>query len=153
MLTIRQAIESDLDALLDLYDHFDRPDESSAEGVISAWKAMLAQPGLFVYVGEVARQLVTSCTLVVVPNLRGGPRPYGLIELVVTHSGHRRRGHGTAVVKHALAAAWEMNCYKVMLLTGHTDEGTLRFYEGTGLVRGLKTGFVAAAPTHDHGVA
>jgi GNAT superfamily N-acetyltransferase len=143
---IREVIESDLAALLELYDHFDRPDGSSSEGIASAWQEMLAHPGLFVYAGEVAPQLVTSCTLVVVPNLRRGPKPYGLIELVVTHSGYRRRGYGTAVVKHALAAAWEKDCYKVMLLTGRTEEGILRFYEGAGFARGLKTGFVAAAP-------
>ena len=153
MLTIRKAVESDLDALLALYSHFDRPDHSSAEGIVSAWQTMLAQPGLFVYIGEVVQQAVASCTLVVVPNLRSGPRPYGLIELVVTHSGQRRRGYGTAVIEHALAAAWKLDCYKVMLLTGHTDEGTLRFYEGTGFARGLKTGFVATAPTPDHGAA
>jgi GNAT superfamily N-acetyltransferase len=146
MLKIREVVESDLDALLALYDHFHRVDDSSPNGIAEAWQQMLGHPGLFIYVGEVDQQLVTSCTLVVVPNLRSGPRPYGLVEMVVTHAGYRRKGHGTAVVKHALAAAWEKDCYKVTLLTGRTEEGILRFYEGTGFARGLKTGFLAVPP-------
>jgi GNAT superfamily N-acetyltransferase len=149
VLEIRKVVESDLDALLTLYAHFERADDSSSEGIASAWRQLLAHPGLFVYVGEVAQQLVSSCTLVVIPNLRSGPRPYGLIELVVTHSEYRRRGYGTAVLKHALAAAWEMKCHKVMLFTGRTEEGILRFYERSGFARGLKTGFVAASPGND----
>jgi GNAT superfamily N-acetyltransferase len=72
---------------------------------------------------------------------------------VVTHVGYRRKGYGTAVLKHALAAAWKLDCYKVMLLTGRNDEGTLQFYECAGFARGRKTGFVAAAPTHSGGGA
>lgn len=150
MLTIREVIEPDLNELLALYEHFPRTDDSSPEGIAHAWQQILERSGLFVYVGEVEKQIVASCTLVVVPNLRSGPRPYGLIELVVTHAAHRRKGYGTAVLEHALASAWEMDCYKVMLLTGQTEEGVLRFYEGAGFSRGLKTGFLATAPARHH---
>ena len=145
-MQIREVVDSDLDALLELYEHFVRPDDSPADGIALAWKQILTQPGLHTYVGEVEDQLVASCTLVVVPNLRRGPRPYGLIELVVTHGDHRRKGYGTAIVRHALDAAWEMDCYKVMLLTGRKEDFVLRFYEGAGFSRDLKTGFVAEAP-------
>ena len=86
---------------------------------------------------------MSTCTLILVPNLTRGGRPYGLIENVVTHPDYRRRGLGTSVLKRALQAAWERNCYKVMLLTGSKNEATLRFYEKAGFARGVKTGFVA----------
>ena len=47
------------------------------------------------------------------------------------------------MLQHALDIAGSQNCYKVMLMTGSKQESTLRFYEGAGLVRGEKTGFVA----------
>ena len=87
--------------------------------------------------------IVASCTLVVVPNLTRGARSYGLIENVVTHAAFRRRGLGRRVLHHALAMAWELRCYKVMLLTGSREESTLRFYERAGFKRGVKTGFIA----------
>ena len=145
-MRIREAVESDLDQVVALYEHFLRPDDSSPEGIAVAWKQILAQPGLHTYVGEIDGQLVCSCTLVVVPNLRRGPRPYGLIENVVTHGDHQQKGYGTTIVRHALEQAWEMDCYKVMLMTGRKEEYVLRFYEGAGFSRDVKTGFVAVAP-------
>jgi hypothetical protein len=43
----------------------------------------------------------------------------------------------------ALSVAWRQHCYKVMLLTGRKDEGTLRFYEQAGFDRHEKQAFVA----------
>jgi GNAT superfamily N-acetyltransferase len=91
-------------------------------------------------VGVREKSLVTSCTLVVVPNLTRGGLPYGLIENVVTSSKHRKQGYGAAVLKHAFAEAWKHGCYKIMLLTGSKTPATLKFYEGVGFEQN-KTGF------------
>ncbi|MBI5604401.1 MAG: GNAT family N-acetyltransferase [Deltaproteobacteria bacterium] len=72
-----------------------------------------------------------------------GGRPYGLIENVVTHKNYRRRGHGKAVLHHALNYAWSKGCYKVMLLTGRKDESTYRFYESAGFDQNAKQAFLA----------
>jgi hypothetical protein len=50
---------------------------------------------------------------------------------------------GRRVLGAALELAWERDCYKVILLTGRKEEGTLRFYEQAGFEAGIKTGFVA----------
>lgn len=94
-----------------------------------------------VIVADAAGLLAASCTLAVVPNLTHGVWPYGVIENVVTHSEHRRRGLGRAVLQAALAMAWDANCYKVTLTTGSRRESTLRFYERAGFIRGSKTCF------------
>ena len=96
-----------------------------------------------VMVAEATGELVSTCTLVIVPNLTRGVRPYGLIENVVTHPGHRRTGLGQAVLSASLNAAWNADCYKVMLATGSRREETLRFYEKAGFKRGGKTFFEA----------
>ena len=45
------------------------------------------------------------------------------------------------VVEAALEAAWEENCYKVVLSTGSKRETTLRFYQNIGFERGVRTIF------------
>jgi len=99
------------------------------------------------YGGFVDGSLVSSCTLTIIPNLTRGCRPYGVIENVVTHVAHRRRGYAKAVLLEALGDAWAANCYKVMLLTGRKDEATFRFYESVGFDRNGKQAFIARPAT------
>jgi ribosomal protein S18 acetylase RimI-like enzyme len=83
---------------------------------------------------------IASCTLVAIPNLTRGGQPYGLIENIVTHTQHRDRGYGKQVLRAAVMAAWEADCYKVMLMTGSKDLATLAFYTSAGFEQS-KTGF------------
>ena len=141
---IRLARPGDLDGMLDLYRHLNpddpRPSPAAAE---AAWAALLASELTSVFVAEAGGRPVSSCTLVIVPNLTRGARPYGLAENVVTHAAQRRRGLGRAVLQAALDAAWAADCYKGMLATGSREEATLRFYESAGFTRGGKTFFQA----------
>ena len=97
-------------------------------------------------VAQAAQQLVSSCTLAIVPNLSRGGRSYGVIENVVTHADYRRLGLGRRVLADALDLGWQADCYKVLLATGSNRETTLRFYEGAGFERGGKTYFEVRRP-------
>ncbi|WP_149538601.1 GNAT family N-acetyltransferase [Siccirubricoccus phaeus] len=143
-LRIRAAAADDLPALLALYRHLNHEDPTPPpELTAAAWQAMLAMPGLTVFLAERGGEAVATCTLIQVPNLTRGTRPYAFVENVVTHADHRRQGIGRAVLAAALAAAWQAGCYKAMLLTGSKQDSTFRFYEGAGFRRGEKTGFIA----------
>ncbi len=144
---IRPARPGDLSGVLDLYRHLN-PDDPvlSPEDAEASWKALLGSGLTTVLVAEVTGRPVASCTLVIVPNLTRAGRPYALIENVVTHADHRRRGLGQRVLQAALEAAWAADCYKVMLATGARQEGTLRFYEQAGFERGGKTFFQMRRP-------
>lgn len=148
-LHLRDLQPHELDALLRLYTHLHEHDEPLPDAAIvqATWHDLLALPGHRVFGGYVDDQLVASCTLAVIPNLTRGCRPYGLIENVVTHREHRHRGHGHALLAHALQQAWAAGCYKVMLLTGRQDEATLHFYETAGFDRRGKQAFVARPPS------
>jgi ribosomal protein S18 acetylase RimI-like enzyme len=78
--------------------------------------------------------------LIVIRNLTGGGRPYGLIENVVTHAAYRGRGFGKQILYAAVAAAWRADCYKVMLMTGSKEPSTLAFYTAVGFEQS-KAGF------------
>ena len=143
-ITVRGIAEAELPALLHLYTHLHSDDPMlPLDQAAEIWRSMLRNPNQCVYGAYRESELVATCTLVVTPNLTRGGRPYGLIENVVTHPDYRRGGLGTAVLKHALAAAWKQKCYKVMLLTGSGNEAALRFYKNAGFQRDVETGFVA----------
>jgi GNAT superfamily N-acetyltransferase len=141
-IDIRLGRRADLAGMLSLYRHLN-PDDPAPELAKAemAWLALIGSDLTKVIVADAAGLLVSSCTLVIVPNLTRGVRPYGLIENVVTHADHRRTGLGRAVLSAALDAAWQADCYKVMLATGSRREETLRFYEAAGFERGGKTFF------------
>tara|TARA_R100000365_G_C2697892_1_gene37430 strand:- start:12 stop:473 length:462 start_codon:yes stop_codon:yes gene_type:complete len=140
-LEIRMAGSGDLPGILDLYQHLhaddDRPSRGSAKRALASLQAL---PGSGVLIGSDEEGIRSSCTLVVIPNLTRGGRPYALIENVVTHVSARGRGYGKAVLAAAVERAWGENCYKVMLMTGSQDVATLSFYRSAGFEQ-TKTGF------------
>jgi len=140
-LDIRAAEAADIPDLLDLYQHLNKGDERpSIDAAQHMLKRLEDMPGSAVLVGFDPRGIRTSCTLVVIPNLTRGGRPYGLVENVVTHAAARGRGYGKAVLAAAIERAWDQDCYKVMLLTGSKEAATLGFYRAAGFEQ-TKTGF------------
>jgi GNAT superfamily N-acetyltransferase len=93
--------------------------------------------------------IVASCMLITAPNLLRGGWQHGFLENVVTHPDFRSRGHGRAVVRAALAAAWANDCYHVLLQSGRKDPRVHRFYERCGFEAGLRIGYVARPQTPD----
>ncbi len=147
-LHIRLLRPDELPALLALYAQLHPVDERLPEPAVvqSLWQELMAHPRYRYFGGYVREELVTTCNLTVVPNLTRGCKPYGLIENVVTQAAHRNRGHGKALLAHALMHAWAQGCYKVMLQTGRLEEPVLKFYESAGFDRHAKQAFVAKPP-------
>jgi len=142
--TVREIGRGELGALLALYPHLHGGDETPDAAVAqAAWDEAQANPRCCYFGGYAGDELVASCTITVIPNLTRGGRPYGVIENVVTHAAHRRRGWGQAVLAAALGFAESQRCYKVMLMTGRKDEAVYRFYESAGFDRHGKQAFVA----------
>jgi len=140
-LVVRPADHGDLPYLLDLYVHLN-PDDArcSPSDAVDVLDRLLRYEGSVVLVGKIGDALVTTCTLVVIPNLTRGGKPYALIENVVTHADHRGFGFGRTVLSAAVERAWKVGCYKVMLMTGSKKPSTLAFYEAAGFEQS-KTGF------------
>jgi GNAT superfamily N-acetyltransferase len=139
--SIRAASPSDLEGLLALYRHLNPSDEPVSRDLApSRLEAIKQIPGSAVLLGLLHDELVASCSLIVIPNLTRGGKPYALIENVVTDARYRGRGYGTAILKAATEAAWDAGCYKVMLMTGSRQPSTLKFYENAGFEQS-KSGF------------
>jgi GNAT superfamily N-acetyltransferase len=144
-MNIRELKPSDLQALLALYQFLHATDEPLPDTPVieAVWSEALASPRCRYLGGFEGDELVSSCTIMVIPNLTRGCRPYGVIENVVTHAAHRKKGWGKALLARALDFAWTQQCYKVMLMTGRKDEETLRFYTSAGFDMHGKQAFIA----------
>jgi len=141
-IPIREAKASDLESVITLYKFLN--DTDAFDDIVAAraiWERMLARDGLTVLIGEVNGQAVTTCTLVITPNLTRGGRSYAIIENVVTHGDFRKLGYGNAILAAAVERAKQANCYRIALTTGGKREDTLRFYERAGFNPASKTAF------------
>lgn len=140
---IREIESSDFDGLMRLYMQLhDNPFPDKDERVMAVWNNILNDKNHHIIVAEENGRLVSSCVCVIVPNLTRGQRPYALIENVVTDSAYRRKGFATACLKYAKKLAQSENCYKIMLMTGSKEQGTLSFYEKAGYNGSDKTAFI-----------
>lgn len=142
-MDIRLAQKSDLQELLELYTQLHGNNlPAFNEALAELWESILADKTHHIIVGVQDGEIVSSCVIVVIPNLTHEQRPYALIENVITHEAHRGKGYATSVLNFARDIAKEKNCYKIMLLTGSKKESTLRFYERAGYNSNDKTAFI-----------
>ena len=140
---LRDLGVDDLDALLALLQQLNPGDALPSPEVA---RAVMAHAGLRHFGLWEGDLLVATCNLATVPNLTRGGRSYGVIENVVTHEAHRGRGHGQAVVRHAIEQAWAGGCYKVVLTTSRQDPAVWAFYERCGFAAHDKRAFVIRRP-------
>ncbi len=140
---IREAVQSDLDAILELYLflHEDRVPEKD-EHLRETWMQIIQDPNHHLIVNVVDDKIVSSCVCVIIPNLTRNVRPYVFIENVVTHEDYRGKGYAGECLEYARQIAEKENCYKMMLLTGSKKQETLRFYEKNGYNSSDKTAFI-----------
>ncbi len=142
MLT-REAAQEDLIPLLELYTHLhNNPMPEQSGRLQRLWDGILHDPNHHILVGEGEGKLVCSCVIVIVPNLTRGQRPYALLENVITHPAHRKKGYASGIIAAAIELAQKEGCYKIMLLTGSKEESTLRFYERAGFNSHDKAAFI-----------
>lgn len=140
---VREANNEDLKGLLELFLflHEDSIPENS-EYLERTWKTILNDPNHHLIVNEVDGRIVSSCDLVIIPNLTRKVRPHAFVENVVTHADYRNKGYAGECLDHARKLAERENCYKIMLATGSKDPEILRFYENKGYSDSIKTAYV-----------
>jgi GNAT superfamily N-acetyltransferase len=144
---VRRAHRDDFHRIMVLYRQLHPEDPVLTDGTERAlFNAIVSRQDLTIFALEDEGLIQATCYLNVIPNLTRGARPYAVLENVVTDEPSRGRGWGKAVIRHALGAAWESNCYKVMLQTGSKRESTLAFYRACGFSGTDKHGFVSWRP-------
>jgi GNAT superfamily N-acetyltransferase len=143
-LVVRDLEPLDLDALLALYAHLHAQDDALPEPreLQRIWQGIHRDPALIYLGGFLDGELISVCNAAVIANLTRGARPYAVVENVVTHAHHRRRGFGAAVLGGLLERCKAMNCYKVMLMSAMSRADQHPFYEAMGFDKHGKQAFV-----------
>lgn len=140
---VREAVREDLGQVLELYLCLHEKSIPPESGHLThTWEQILQDENHHLIVNEVDGKIVSSCVCVIIPNLTRNVRPYAFIENVVTHSDYRKQGLASACLAYARQIAQENHCYKMMLLTGSKESGTLEFYRRAGYNSTDKTAFI-----------
>lgn len=140
---IREVNYDDFQGMLELYTQLhDNPFPDINADLLTTWKKIVTDENHHIIVAEKNGQIVSSCVLVIIPNLTHSQRPYAFIENVITDILFRKQGLASACLEYAKQIAIQNNCYKIMLLTGSKQENTLVFYEQCGYNRNDKTAFI-----------
>jgi len=142
-MIFREAQKSDLHDLLLLYMQLhDNPMPEINGPLEKLWADITGDKNHHIIVGISDSKVVSSCTVIIVPNLTHNQQPYALIENVITHQAYRNKGYASAALNFAKEIAIRESCYKIMLLTGSKEQSTLSFYEKAGYNQKDKTAFV-----------
>lgn len=140
---VRLIKSNELEKLLELYTHLHEKEVPEiTENITSVWEQICNDNNHNIIVFEKDGKLVSSCVCVIIPNLTRGIRPYAFVENVVTHKNYRGKGYATECLNFAREIAKQMNCYKMMLLTGSKNSSTLDFYKKAGYNCNDKTAFI-----------
>lgn len=140
---IRGIQSDDLPQILELYTHLHHTEVPDIDDAITdVWDEILNDPNHHILVAMSDQTIVSTCVLLIVPNLARNHRPYAVIENVVTLPSFRGQGYASKVLAKAKAIAQEHNCYKIMLMTGSKRDSTLEFYRRAGFNSDDKTAFI-----------
>lgn len=129
---IREAVRSDLEAILGLYAELDDGQSLDLCDAESVFKRIQSYPDYSVYVAELEGEVVGVFELLIMDNLAHLGAPSGVVEDVVVGSQWRRRGIGKAMMQYAIQQCRKAGCYKLTLSSNLKRKSAHTFYESLG---------------------
>ena len=135
-MIIREATARDAEALKVLYfEHLTKypPQEEQNMAVCESLLDEYKNDSFnYILIAEENGVPVSSVQMSIVRSLTHNVRPFAVIENVVTHADHRKKGYASALLRKATDIAKAFRCYKISLETGSNRESTLNFYRQNG---------------------
>jgi GNAT superfamily N-acetyltransferase len=143
VFNVRMVSRNDLPALQELYlNLYDSEIMPLTSKTMKVWESILADPDHHILIGEIMGEIVSSVTLIITKNLTRNMRPNAIIENMVTHPHHRNKGCARRLINKAVEIAKEQNCYRIMFVSGATNEKTINFYIKSGFTNSEKSAYV-----------
>jgi GNAT superfamily N-acetyltransferase len=135
-VTIREAVDGDIAAILDLYVAAGIAEASFSVDEGREHLARLREyPSYRVFVAVTDGVLVGTYELLIMDNLAKRGAKSGVVEDVAVDPRMQGRGIGRAMMLHAMERCREAGCYKLALSSNAKREEAHRFYESLGFER------------------
>jgi GNAT superfamily N-acetyltransferase len=136
-VVVRRASQSDLGALLVLYEELAATKITAAPGDRATSERLLAEilsdPRRELAVALVDGQVVGTADLLIVPNLTHRGEPWAIVENVIVAGTARRTGVAKALLGHLIGLARTAGVFKLQLISGKHRAEAHDFYRSMGL--------------------
>lgn len=135
-MPFREIRQSDLPAYLDLLKELDQENVLSLEAGKELLSKIEDYPFYKVFLLESEeKELLGTFTLIICDNFGHGGMKFAIVENVVVHPAHEKRGIGTKMMEFAKLISTEEGCYKLMLSSNENRTGAHAFYDSLGFTR------------------
>ncbi|MBN8920885.1 MAG: GNAT family N-acetyltransferase [Rhizobiales bacterium] len=136
-LTIRAAVEGDLDGVLALYaqPEIDDGNVLPRNAAAAVFRRFAQYPDYTLYVADRDGAIVGSLALLVMDNLGHLGARSAIVEDVVVHPALHGQGIGQEMMRFAMARAREKGCYKLTLSSDGKRLRAHAFYDALGFER------------------
>lgn len=141
-MLVRVASPEDHGTVMELM-HYLQPNDPKHSAAESQYifEEVVNSKNFIIFLAGKNNRIAGSCYINIIPNVTRSAAPHAVIESVVTHPDFRRQEIGRGLIFHVLKFAQTGWCYKVMLLTGGSQD-VLSFYTSCGRKSGVKTAFI-----------
>ena len=136
-IIIREAVETDLPAILSLYAQLGQDDGSvlSIDEAGHIFARMKAYPDYRIFVALLNSRVVGTFAILIMANIAHMGAPSAILEDVVVEEGLRGQGVGKRMMDFANALCRAKGCYKMAFSSNRNRGAAHRFYESLGYAK------------------
>jgi GNAT superfamily N-acetyltransferase len=136
-LTIREAAEEDIPAILALYSAASIGDGENftVDEALLHLTSLSQYPSFRVFVALVDRTIVGTYELLIMDNMAKRGKRSGIVEDVAVDPHTQGQGIGRAMMQHALEQCRQAECYKLTLSSNLKRDDAHRFYDALDFKR------------------
>ena len=139
MTEIRQAKESDLTRILELYRELSMittEAEQRSNTPRDEYRRVFAEISnntkRELLVAEHEGEVVGTVAVFIIANLSHGATPYALVENLVVNHKYRRKGIGKKLMQYSIARARQEGCHRIELCSSKGRREAHRLYQSVG---------------------
>lgn len=133
-IAVRPAARRDLEQVLAIYGLLGGPYAAERRAITAdeAWRTLALDFRQHVLVAEAGGVVIGTATVIAVPNIGHGGKPWAAVENVVVAAAYRGRGVGGRLMAAAGELARQMGCYKLVLSSNLARTEAHSFYRRLG---------------------